>query len=142
MENQFYKQKISVVVIQDCGMESRVEAVERDLWMMASDWYIPQSWLERVKGRLPGHIVQTEEHIMCWEWVSNLNQLIPVTHFFYEQLLIFYALETHSGGPCQLEFMKWKDYKQAVLKGAGERWEWLQDKDLIVGGLALTVDFM
>lgn len=56
--------------------------------------------------------------------------------------MVFYALETHSRGPCQIEFMKWKDYKHAVIQGKGNRWDSLKSKDLILGGLPLTVNFM
>ncbi len=41
-----------------------------------------------------------------------------------------------------MTFMKWKDYKAAVQKGSGARWELLQTRDLVLGGLLLSLDFM
>lgn len=41
-----------------------------------------------------------------------------------------------------MDLMSWDHFKKAVMKGSGKYWDRLQEKDLVIGGLPLTVDFM
>ncbi|KAF8329671.1 hypothetical protein F5887DRAFT_1082366 [Amanita rubescens] len=126
MDSPFYRQPINVIVIEDRGVKSSPSTVGKDLWMIPSESYLPREWLKSVRERFPDHVFKAnDKEIMSWEW-----------------LLVFYAMEKNSGGPCQMNFMTWKDYKKAVLRGKGERWEQLRTKDLVLGGLPLSLDFM
>ena len=53
-----------------------------------------------------------------------------------------YALAERTGPVCNVELIKWVDYKRAMLSGRGDMWDALWNADLIMGGLMMEADFM
>ena len=76
MVSPFYRQPITVTVIEDRGLKSSPSTVDDDLWMMDSESHLPKDWLMSVREQFPDHVVRTKEDkkikIMSWEWVGPL----------------------------------------------------------------------
>ncbi len=86
MDSPFYRQPITVIVIEDCGLKSSLSTVDKDLWMMASESYLPAEWLKSVQETFPNHVLmKRDKQIMSWEWVGPLPPCCSAT-----VLILFY----------------------------------------------------
>lgn len=76
MNDPFYLEGISVIVVEDPTLRCTQEASKKTSWMMNDSMRtIPQDWLDNVNQTLPDCVFagQETEGYTYWEWVSGLS---------------------------------------------------------------------